>query len=280
MRRCKRAVLVAVAGLLTSLCGCAAIIEITPVPTLTPMPPFPTPVPTTTPVPTLTPLPDTALLLMQVTDKYNWFDMTTFYGCSSTGVGTGSVGCGMLSWELSTGATAGSSAFSFLQGLNGPAYALSTGRNSQSIDWSKRIILVLRFAVSNSTTNGVYRWYVGKHWLDDAGIPNKKGVGIQIDNLALKGLAHDGTTLTTVALATLTGSLQTYTVMIDSDGLGNVRWYLSQGNSYGAALGTTAGGPKTLGSLGHNTISSEVLNGADAAVYKVDFSHLSGVVVQ
>ena len=78
----------------------------------------------------------------------------------------------------------------------------SVGQSRDVINWSKKIVLVAHVNNIADTTNRDAALTFGKIAADGIGDLAAKGIGVWLDNGALKGKVHDGTTLTTIDLST------------------------------------------------------------------------------
>ncbi len=180
---------------------------------------------------------------------------------AATATGTGSVAFAQARRiNLSSGATASSTVFTRTPDVTG----VSTGVDDNVVDWSQRVLINLKFAVRANTSTGVVRFTLGKGTGDGMGALNNRGIGIQIEQLSLKGHVHDGTdAATTAALSTLTAN-QAYRLFIVSDGAGNVEWFLD-----GTSIGTSAAGPSAAGVAGDCVFQLDVANGNNSATQSV-----------
>ena len=159
--------------------------------------------------------------------------------------------------NINSGGTAGSTAYLQTQGVVG----VSTGVDGQVVDWSQRVLITLKFAIRANTSSGVVRFTLGKTASDGMGTLNNRGVGLQIEQLALKGHVHDGSSATTTGtLSTLTQN-QAYRLLVVSDGAGNIEWFLD-----GTSIGTSAAGPSAAGAVGDCVFQADVANGVNSAV--------------
>ena len=165
-------------------------------------------------------------------------------------------------------ASSGTTASSNSRVSTGTLTCLSPGQAQWILDWAKRCVLRFNFTVINATTNGISRAQWGRSGdVNDLANLDAKGIGIRIDNLALKGLAHNGTSLRVVNLNTTLVAGTTYRMRIVSDGAGNVEWFLD-----GVSKGTSAAGPSSAGSLPNTSIQITAENGADAVQVQFDLS--------
>lgn len=177
---------------------------------------------------------------------------------------------------LITGSTASSTCQ--LSTTNPARHGFSRGKDQNVIDWSKRVVLWLEINIDANTSTGVFRVKFGEASNDAVGDQAVKGIGIKVAGLALSGVAHDGTTLDTVSLTTLTLD-DTALVVIDSDGKGNVRFYVDTGSGL-VLKGTSTGGPSAESSANENGIILEATNGTNSADYRAGVHRLIAFVKQ
>lgn len=193
--------------------------------------------------------------------------------------GTGSTSQAVGDCFVSSGATAGGTAQ--LSSRNSAKLNHSLGQLQNSIDWSKRVVAMFIGNVDTATTNGIYRLKIGEASNDAVGDQAVAGIGLKLENLALSGIAHDDTTLDEVDLSVSVTEDTTFKVYIDSDGAGNVRFYVDTGDGSGPVLrGTSTGGPTAVSSANESGVIHEVTNGADSADYRVQFSRFAMAVKQ
>ena len=187
-------------------------------------------------------------------DQQQWTDLSPIWPTAAV-TGSGGTSATLRRLAVDTGVSATSTALR----RTGSDTCWSIGQGGTVLDWTKRI--VLHFIIrAVGTTNGVSRISLGKTTGDGMGNLARKGIGIRLDNLAVKGQAHNGTDLATVDLSTtLTGS-NTYRLSITSDGAGNIEWFVD-----GVSKGSSTGGPSALGTAGESVIQIEADNGGDAA---------------
>ncbi len=147
----------------------------------------------------------------------------------------------------------------YLNTTNG--MGLSRGQGVAAIDWTKAIGLSFKLTpASAANATAVTRFTLGKNPV--LGVLAERGIGIQIDNMALKGIVHDGTSGATVDLNTALSVFTTVQVLIISDGAGNVTWWVND-----VSVGTTAAGPKTLGNANFGALQFEMDDGGTATAY-------------
>ncbi len=193
---------------------------------------------------------------LAIIDQGQWLDLGNFSGAISATSGSGLASSGPRRAVMRSGSTAGSTASL----RTDEEMAWSSGRAQDVVDWSKKVVLHIVFSPAQSTTNGVSRLTLGKDSAAGVGALGNEGLGIQIDELALKGIVHDGTTGATVDLSTTLTGNNACVVTVVSDGSGNVEWFLD-----GVSKGTSTGGPTGLAASGFDVLQSESDNGADAA---------------
>jgi hypothetical protein len=146
------------------------------------------------------------------------------------------------------------------------------GKNRNALNFSKRIKFRFSVAQYANTTNGQCWVSMGRDGFTGEGIgdPSAKAIGVRVDDDALKGIVHDGSTLTVVDLTTTLTGDELNDVVVDSIGDGNVNWYL---NGSDTAAGTTANGP--VGDATGSSFRIEADNGGDAANQAIILSTLT-----
>lgn len=174
----------------------------------------------------------------------------------ATAAGSGLVTHRPSGMELETGPTASSS----LALSSGALQAVSRGQTRVAIDWTKATFIAVSISVAQSVATGIVRLQWGRlSNATDLADLDARGYGVKITDLALAGLAHNGTTLTTTAtLATLVAN-RAYMLVIVSDGAGNIEWFLD-----GVSIGTSAGGPAAVSDDNYNAVQLTTENGATA----------------
>lgn len=195
-----------------------------------------------------------ATLLMQ---PWTWGQIEVD-GLTTAVVGTGSVNVAEPRViDITTGATTG-----------GTALARTADNSHWSrgvvgiINFDKRVVLKVTIRTVSATTNGKFRFTFGKAPATGVGALAVKGIGFQIDNLAINGLSHDGTDLTTTDLSTNLAADQTLAEFIIESHAGTVRFYVDN-----VLKGTSTGGP-TGNRDSDPVIQLEVDNGADNAAQR------------
>ena len=155
---------------------------------------------------------------------------------------------------LTTGATAGGSARAGIADRSG--WTINT--DYRTMDFGKPIILVSFVRPETTTgTNSQYWGYIG---VDDGAAmsdPTTKGIGFRCDCLAVKGIVHDGATLTVVDLTTNLVRRRAHKIAVVSDGAGNVSWYVDDVYKANTALG-----PVGVSALGEDALRYWITNGA------------------
>lgn len=199
-----------------------------------------------------------------------WAHFHDFINWTSAVAGTGSATLDIRRILLGTGATASSTA---LARFNQDRPLWSSGVAGDVIDWSKRIIIIGMLEVGLSTTNGINRLTLGKNTTDGVAALTDKGIGIEVRNLALHGIVHNGTTGAAVNLSTSVTLSQCASVIIESDGAGNIEWFVD-----GLSVGTSAAGPIGSGTANRTILQLESTNGADAVAYNGNLGY-AGVYV-
>ena len=136
--------------------------------------------------------------IREILDEDQWMEVSNFSNASQVVTGSGLTTRVWRRMQVNTGTTIGSTAIA--RTVAGTSF--SRGKATDIMDWSKQVIIYLTFTNKNNTTNGVTRFTLGKNTSEGVGALSDKGIGIQVDNLALKGLVHDGTDGAIVDLST------------------------------------------------------------------------------
>ena len=208
---------------------------------------------------------------LAIIDQGQWVDLSNFSGFTAATSGSGATASGPRRAVTASGTTAGSTA-----SLRTPTEGgWSSGQDQEVVDWSKKIVLHAICASIDATTNGISRMTLGKATGTGVGALASKGIGIQIEDLALKGIVHNGTTGATVDLSTTLVDERVYAVTIVSDGSGKVEWFLD-----GTSKGTSSGGPSGLAATGACLLQMEVDNGADASLHTLTVYGIKAYVEQ
>jgi hypothetical protein len=180
------------------------------------------------------------------------------YQCSFTNTGSGASNTNQ-GFNLVTGATASSTV---LCRVYGPSEyeARSPLTDDNKIDWSRKNYLTGFFAMTERTTNGIGRIQLGRlHSSTTVGDLSSRSVELRAEDTSLKLRVHNGTSATTSStLYTIDGSTNYFKIF--SDGTGTVYLYIN-----GVFVGSTSGGPTTVGSTNENATGLSVQNNADAA---------------
>tara|TARA_Y100000310_G_scaffold209135_1_gene209742 strand:+ start:1049 stop:1783 length:735 start_codon:yes stop_codon:yes gene_type:complete len=186
---------------------------------------------------------------------FKWFDPAAGWTAAVTGSGSTSQQVGMM--ELKTGLTNPSTA----RLLGHFAQGFSRGQGPSVLDFSKRIVIILKFDLTYITSgdNGSFIATVGIGNLPAAvgGDPSDHFLGIRLVDRALSGLDHDGTALGTTSLSTTVTESALYDVVIVSDGEGNVEWFVN-----GVSTRSTSTGPKTVAAASDDYPIAEIDNNA------------------
>lgn len=194
--------------------------------------------------------------ILNLFDQGQWATMELGEWMNISTTGSGNVAHVARRLDVSTGATATSTARVRSHSETG----WSIGHPVGVIDWSKKVVTQVIFAAMAGTTNGATRLVIGKTTGAGVGDLATKGIGIKIENLALKGHVHNGTEAADIDLSTTLTASQVYRILIVSDGAGNVEWFVNK-----ARKGATTAGPSVTGSAGESTIQVEADNGGDTA---------------
>ncbi len=139
------------------------------------------------------------------------------WGTSHTGSGGSSLAPFML--NLWTGTTANSRALLNTQYVVG----FSVGGDYRYLNYDKKLYIIFNLNSTNNDVEGVVRFQI-KDVLTEGAL-EQKGVGIRLDNLALKGESF-GTSLGVIVLTTLTVDLIYQIVIILYPG-SKIEWYVN-----------------------------------------------------
>lgn len=170
---------------------------------------------------------------------------------------SGAGGGQQRSLRLDSGTTASSTVSGH---MNRNDIGMTTGVGHDVIDWTKHILVHVRFNPQEATTNGISLFTLGKSTGDGVGDLNNRGIGFKISNLALAGHVHDGTSATTTSTFTTLTEKIVVDLLIISNGSGTVEWFLD-----GISQDTGTGGPSAAGTAADSIFQGEVDNGGDAA---------------
>ena len=171
--------------------------------------------------------------------------------------------------SLFTGSTASSVAVARLWTNLGQTELRSSGASAAVINFSRRVCVGGFFCCTARTANGIGRIQIGRDTaLTTAADLATRGFGIKIENDQVKIQTHNGTSLTNSS-SVYTINSNNFWFLLDSDGFGNVKFYIDD-----TLVGTGTGGPTSAGSDGHNGFTVSATNGADAAVQRLLFGAL------
>ena len=122
-----------------------------------------------------------------------------------------------------------------------------------NITFTRKIIIRVLYATVN-IADGQAWFMFGPDRDFGAEDPTSSCIGFRLDGLALKGIVHNGTSLEVVDLTTnVIDNERTNSMLIVSDGSGNVSWYPQE-----TLKGSSASGPVTDGVTG--ALSASVTN--------------------
>jgi hypothetical protein len=183
---------------------------------------------------------------------------------SATVTGSGIANRNDFSGDIATGSTPSSRAqLSFPTTIN--SVFLMHGVGPNICDFSKRITAGFAFSWITKSTNGKFFLRIGAN-TSTSGDLSGRGFGICVADTTVVGQTHNGTSLNNSSTLATIGSSETVFVVIQSDGTGNVSFYIN-----GTFVSTITGGPTVNG--GNNFgISCEVLNGADSSSSRIQLS--------
>jgi hypothetical protein len=167
--------------------------------------------------------------------------LTTLGGTAGSVNTTGGVDVPFWNFRPSN-STDGASNYQALLGLYNN---LSVTTARQVKNWGKKTSLQIRFQYPTSST-GTIRHYLGPSssaWT--GGSLAVKGIGFEIIAGTVYAVCHDGTTKTTSTSGVAITAAQISSLVIESDGLGGVRWWVN-----GAEQTALTGGPTGNSSTG------------------------------
>ena len=190
-------------------------------------------------------------------DQGQWVTIYNFTDFAQTVAGSAATSRSIRRGRVTTGTTASSTGL--LRGGTGQL-GWSKGSAKDIINWSKKIAIALVISQSDATTNGVSRFKFGADSGTAVQALANKGIGISIEDNALKGIVHDGSSGATIDLSTTLTDEQVYLMQIVSDGAGNVEWFVDD-----LSKGTSAAGPTGDGLANDTIIKIECENNADTA---------------
>ena len=173
----------------------------------------------------------------------------------STGTsGTGTAGTtGRI--DLRTGTTAESTARASIGANSG----YSVGVTYQRFNYAKPIIFIIYLSPVNSTSTNMKKWLLlGVPFTQAVGDPGVASLGFRIDDTAVKGLAHNGTSLTATDLGVNIHGTNTTKLTCVSYGDGDVEYYIDN-----VLKGSTVSGPSGLGTASAGSIYYATTNGID-----------------
>jgi hypothetical protein len=158
-------------------------------------------------------------------------------------------------------------------------YALLGGFFNIGIDWSKRVSLLGRFALNQTspTNNNIFRYTLGKSG-GSIGDLTVTGIGVRcLYGQALEIQCHNGTTLTNFTTSfTPTFNNTIFEVKVESDGAGNCTCFVN-----GNQVGTTTGAPTGQSIANRHSTVFELSSGttntnapqANGSAFKVNYGY-------
>jgi hypothetical protein len=191
-----------------------------------------------------------------VYESYNFTTnmLTAIGGSASPSITTGGVDA--PAWAYRPNST--NNGANNYQALLGPYATLSTGIRSQK-NWSKKTTLGAR--IMHISSDGTSRYYYGpvaSSWA--GGDLAVKGIGFEIVTNSIFAVCHNGTNKTTSASGVALTNLHIYNVVSESDGAGNVKWYVN-----GAEQTALTNGPSGLSASSAYGFVTEAVNPTPAA---------------
>lgn len=190
----------------------------------------------------------------------NLLHIPTNAGWTETLVGSGSTGEGVSGLSLITGATANSSAL-----LTASLSGFRIGANYHLLDWDKKFYVVFNISRRYDIATAIARFQIKSASAE--GALAAKGLGIRIDNLALKGESY-GTSLGVVDLGVTLGDRAGDQVVIIHYPGDKIEWYVN-----GVLKGTQSAGVNIpSGQFGAIAVSS-IINGVTASTVQWFIHH-------
>jgi hypothetical protein len=191
-----------------------------------------------------------------VYESYNFTTsmLTTIGGSASPIITTG--GADTPAWVYRPNST--SDGANNYQALLGPYATLSTGVRSQK-NWSKKTTLAFRIMhISSGGTSRYYYGPVASSWA--GGDLAVKGIGFEIVANSIFAVCHNGTTKTTSASGVALTNQHLYNIVSESDGTGNVRWWVN-----GAEQTALTNGPSGVSASSAYGFVTEAVNPTPAS---------------
>jgi hypothetical protein len=185
---------------------------------------------------------------------------------AASAVGTGARGTGSNSLDIFTGTTANSS-YAVANRPSGFIWYTRPGSATSTItvEWSQAIRVDFMLWVSAASTNSIFRFLIGANTAAAVADLDRRGVGIRLENLALKLHVHDGTSATTSStLSTLSTNISYSLSIRKAAASGTVELFLN-----GSSVGSTTGGPSTNAGSSADGFVASILNGIDASNSRV-----------
>jgi hypothetical protein len=158
----------------------------------------------------------------------------------------------------------------------------SRGRSfNENINWTKPQAVYFRMVISNVgvDANSTFIGSFGEVSSTNIGDATTRSIGVKYSTgSGLTLFAHDGTTLTVPAGSFTPIANQAFDVLMTSDGLGTINYYVNN-----TLIGTTTLGPKTLlaGFISQNNLNFRVYNtstpsGSQLSIYMSGFTIHNG----
>lgn len=199
------------------------------------------------------------------THKGREIELQAGWTSATQGGGSGSTSQSPSCLSVNSGSTAASQARLSCDPVL--ATGIAQTANGGWIAWGSNHDAIVSLQVYFSTAGTSKRVWVKFANAVEYGDPTGKAIGLRFDGRAgdtqadVKGIVHDGTSLTVVDLATLQDSNTVKTYRISSRN-GTVTWYVD-----GVSKGSSAAGP--TGSASGNKCVIDVDNGTDAAQARI-----------
>lgn len=204
----------------------------------------------------------------EISNQITYFttaQLTTIGGTAGSNSSTG--GVDLPFWVYRPNSTVDGA--SNYQALVGPHQQMSVGSTRSTCNWNQRKTLEILISPP-STSNGTTRYYWGPQAATWAGGSLAvKGVGFEIVANTLYAVCHNGTTKTTSGSGVALTLQTTYSVLIESDGSGGVRWWVN-----GTERTALIGGPTGNSSIANYGFCTEAINPTPASS---TFVHILGL---
>lgn len=191
--------------------------------------------------------------------EFDEFVTNDFTPWSTYLINTGSATQGPHQLRLFTGVTADSKASCYCPIYNAMAGLLPVGYGFFDIDIAVGWVIGMEDDVATSKT---YLMYGLNHTAID---PTVEALGFRIDNLAAKGIVHDGSSLHVVDLSTTMTQNSIFGLSIVFTAGSKIEWFIN-----GVLKGESTNIPSGTKATSYHKLSAQVTNGATATAQVVN----------